>query len=81
MLGFSNNLRYFLCCAAIDMRNGFDGLSGIVKNHLKKDPISGDVFIFINKMSISNYSVQPFRSKEYNGFRNKVYNVFKDKFL
>jgi transposase len=31
------------------MRNGFDGLSGIVRNHLKKDPISGDVFIFLNK--------------------------------
>ena len=49
MLGLSANLRYFLCCSAIDMRNGFDGLAGIVRNHLKKDPISGDVFIFINK--------------------------------
>ncbi len=49
MLGFSNNLRYFLCSTTIDMRNGFDGLSGIIRNNLKKDPISGDVFIFINK--------------------------------
>jgi len=49
MLGLSANLRYFLCCSTIDMRNGFDGLAGIVRNHLKKDPISGDVFIFINK--------------------------------
>jgi transposase len=49
MLGFSANLRYFLCCSNIDMRNGFDGLAGIVRNNLKKDPISGDVFIFINK--------------------------------
>jgi transposase len=31
------------------MRNGFDGLSGVVRNHLKKNPVSGDVFIFINK--------------------------------
>lgn len=31
------------------MRNGFDGLAGIVRNHLKKDPISGDLFIFLNK--------------------------------
>lgn len=38
-----------MCCALIDMRNGFDGLAGIVRNHLKKDPISGDVFIFLNK--------------------------------
>jgi transposase len=49
MLGLSANLRYYLCSNAIDMRNGFDGLAGIVRNHLKKDPISGDVFIFINK--------------------------------
>lgn len=49
MLGLSANLRYFLCCSSVDMRNGFDGLSGIVRNHLKKDPISGDIFIFINK--------------------------------
>ncbi len=49
MLGLSANLRYFLCSNYIDMRNGFDGLAGIVRNHLKKDPISGDVFIFINK--------------------------------
>jgi transposase len=33
----------------VDIRNGFDGLAGIVRNHLKKDPVSGDVFIFINK--------------------------------
>ena len=49
MLGLSANLRYFLCCSAIDMRNGFDGLAGIVRNHLNKGPISGDVFIFLNK--------------------------------
>ncbi len=49
MLGLSANLRYFLCCSAVDMRNGFDGLAGIVRNQLKKDPISGDVFIFLNK--------------------------------
>jgi transposase len=31
------------------MRNGFDGLAGIARNHLEKDPVSGDVFIFLNK--------------------------------
>lgn len=31
------------------MRNGFDGLAGIVRNHLGKDPVSGDLFIFLNK--------------------------------
>lgn len=49
MLGLSSNLRYFLCSHTIDMRNGFDGLAGIVRNHLKNDPLSGDIFIFLNK--------------------------------
>ena len=49
MLGLSANLRYFLCCHSTDMRNGFDGLAGIVRNYLGKNPVSGDVFIFVNK--------------------------------
>lgn len=31
------------------MRKGFDGLSGVVRQALNKDPLSGDVFIFLNK--------------------------------
>ena len=31
------------------MRNGFDGLAGIVRDFLKQDPIGGSVFIFINR--------------------------------
>jgi transposase len=49
MLGLSSNLRYFVCTNTIDIRNGFDGLAGIVRNTLEKDPISGDIFVFINK--------------------------------
>jgi transposase len=49
MLGLSASLRYYLCCQSTDMRNGFDGLAGIVRNFLHKDPVSGDVFIFLNR--------------------------------
>ena len=31
------------------MRKGFDGLGGLVRDALQKDPLSGDVFIFFNK--------------------------------
>ncbi len=49
MLALSNWLRYFLYKEVTDMRKGFDGLSGVVRNSLSKDPLSGDVFIFLNK--------------------------------
>ena len=31
------------------MRCGIDSLSGLIKNNLNQNPISGDIFIFINK--------------------------------
>ena len=49
MIGLSANLQYYLCCNPVDMRNGFDGLAGIIRNVLKQDPVSGSVFIFINR--------------------------------
>ena len=49
MMALSSNVRYFVCCTPVDIRNGFDGLSGIVRNYLKNDPISGAVFIFLSK--------------------------------
>ena len=32
-----------------DMRNGFDGLSGLVSRELMQSPLCGDIFIFFNK--------------------------------
>ena len=31
------------------MRKGYDGLSGLVSNEWKMNPLSGDVFIFLSK--------------------------------
>jgi len=41
--------RYFLCKEPTDMRKSFDGLCGLVSNRLGQNPMSGDIFIFINK--------------------------------
>jgi len=49
MLSLSPSNRYFLYRHQADMRKGFDGLSGLVREGLSKDPLSGDVFIFFNK--------------------------------
>lgn len=35
--------------APCDMRKGFNGLSGLVRNELEREPTSGDVFIFLNR--------------------------------
>jgi transposase len=32
-----------------DMRKGYDGLSGLVRNEFKKDPLQGDVFVFLSR--------------------------------
>ena len=49
MLSFSSRQRYFLYRGVTDMRKGFNGLSGLVRDHLDHDLLSGDVFIFLNK--------------------------------
>lgn len=49
LLGISGKARLFLYAGAADMRKGFDGLSGLVINKLRQDPLSGDIFIFINR--------------------------------
>jgi transposase len=46
---FSDRYRYFIYLGGCDMRKGYDGLSGLVRNEWKKDPLSGDVFIFFSK--------------------------------
>lgn len=49
MLSLSTRHRYYLYRLPTDMRKGFDGLSGLVRQELKQDPLSGDVFIFLNR--------------------------------
>lgn len=49
MLALSSHLRYFIYCKHIDMRKGFDGLAGIVRNEMGQNPLDGGVYIFLNK--------------------------------
>ena len=41
--------RYFLYREAADMRKSFDGLCGLVRTGLRRDPLSGEVFVFNNR--------------------------------
>ena len=49
MLGFTAAQRYYLSRQAADMRKSYDGLSGLVRQGLGRDPLSGEVFIFLNR--------------------------------
>jgi transposase len=41
--------RYYLYREPADMRRSFDGLCGLVRQGLGRDPLSGDVFVFTNR--------------------------------
>ena len=49
MLGIGVNSRIYLYRGVADMRKGFDGLSGIVRNELSEDPMDGTLFVFLNR--------------------------------
>lgn len=49
MLTLSYSCRYYLYRSATDMRKGFDSLCGLVQSQLRQDPLSGDIFIFLNR--------------------------------
>ena len=42
-------VRVFLCTKPTDMRKGFDGLFGMVQEFLGQDPLSGHLFLFLNR--------------------------------
>lgn len=46
MIGLPPGCRVWLAAGVTDMRNGFDGLSVIVKATLAEDPYSGHLFVF-----------------------------------
>lgn len=48
MLTFKGG-RIFLVAGPTDMRKSFNGLSGIVREKLRADPMSRDLFLFCNR--------------------------------
>ncbi len=44
-----SRVRVWLYARSTDMRKSFDGLSALVKNALREDPLSGHLFVFINR--------------------------------
>jgi transposase len=48
VFGFGLATRIYLATGATDMRKGFEGLYGLVRDRLECEPLSGHVFLFSN---------------------------------
>ena len=49
MIGSTRNLSVYAYGEPTDMRNGFDGLSALVQRGSGRDPLSGDLFLFVGR--------------------------------
>ena len=49
MIGSTRQLAVYAYGGPVDMRKGFDGLAAVVTLELRRDPLSGDVFLFVNR--------------------------------
>jgi len=48
MLGWGPATKIYLAAGATDMRKGFEGFYGLVRDRLELEPLSGHVFLFCN---------------------------------
>ena len=49
MIGSTRSVRVFAYRKPVDMRRGFDGLYALVLEELGRDPLNGDIFVFVSK--------------------------------
>jgi transposase len=48
MFAFAADARIFVALEPVDLRQGFNGLYGLVQNRLQADPLQGHWFVFTN---------------------------------
>lgn len=53
MLQITPHMRILIAVDPVDFRKGIDGLSGLCRSVLEKDPFSGTIFVFRNKRKTS----------------------------
>jgi transposase len=49
MIMLPSTVRTFLCTRPTDLRKGFDGLAGLVQECFGQDPLTGHLFLFLNR--------------------------------
>lgn len=78
-------VKIWLYTQPVDMRKSFNGLSALVANQLHEDPLSGQLFVFINRRKThikvlyfdgSGYCIW-FKRLEQGQFNYRIYNADK----
>jgi transposase len=49
VIGSTRQVAVYAFGGPVDLRKGFDGLSALVTQGLRRDPLSGDVFVFVSR--------------------------------
>lgn len=49
MLSLPPTVRIFVAAEPVDLRRGFDGLASTTRAVIRQDPLSGHLFVFLNK--------------------------------
>jgi transposase len=49
MFGLGPATKIYVAAEGVDMRKGFEGLFGLVRDQLGHDPLSGHLFLFTNR--------------------------------
>lgn len=51
MLTLPSAVRIYMASEPVDLRRGFDGLSAATRHIIRADPLSGHLFVFVNRRS------------------------------
>lgn len=49
MIALPASVRIYVAAEAVDLRRGFDGLSAATRSLIREDPLSGHLFVFLNR--------------------------------
>ena len=49
MLTLPASVRIYVAAEAVDLRRGFDGLAAAARSVIGADPLSGHLFVFLNR--------------------------------
>jgi hypothetical protein len=49
MFGLGEDLQYYFCVGHTSMNKGIDALCGVIRGQMNRDPLTGEVFIFMSR--------------------------------